>query len=611
MEWLVSDQNGLFAMGTREGTRTRKYHGFLASIAGRLEKNFLAHLDLSIHGTQLWTHAYNSPEQTVFHPDGAKHLQHFQSQPWPTWTWQVPEGILEAQLTALTRGGFEFRLRWSSSTSSVAAPLVVRPLWAMRSLHAVGAQAVHARMEGPLVHFRSRVSQDDAWIHCDRPFDWRPSETWYKNFFYREEHARGYPCNEDLFCAGQFEITLQHGETARLQLRARIPSSKHHDLDETQTQALRSALPSDAHALSDFILHEPPGVVAGFPWFGEWGRDTFIALPGITAGIYPYDPGIISWAVSVLERWSGWIESDGMIPNLITVEGPQWESADGTLWWTHALASLWALGTARPETGLLDLLPGRFGRTLHHAISAIKSGRHKHLSPTREGRLEVTSSHSTWMDAQVNNEAATPRLGALPEINALWFQARCLHELWTRQHKDSFRQEAAALLSQPMEPERCNFVFLYSIPLAPCLFAPSATALTRDAQRLRDVFATPVGLRTLSPDAQKYTAQYCGGAVERDRCYHQGPAWGWLKGHFDMARQRFERVGVTMPEQAHAAPLSSIEGHFAELFDAEPPFQHRGAPAQAWSSACRAEANARRDWKVDEVLTRIIEGHFK
>lgn len=588
-------------MGTREGTRTRKYHSFLASIAGRLEKNFLAHLDLSIHGTELWTHAYNSPEQTVFHPDGAKYLTHFQSQPWPMWTWQVPEGILEAQLTALTRGGFEFRLKWTSSAQSVAAPLVVRPLWAMRRLHAVGAQAVHARMEGPFVHFRSRVSHDDVWIHCDRPFDWRPNDTWYKNFYYREEHERGYPSNEDLFCAGQFEITLQHGESVRLQLRTSAQTSRQQ----------RSALPTEAHALSDFILHEPPGIVAGFPWFGEWGRDTFIALPGIMAGIYHHDPDVISWAVGVLERWSGWIESDGMIPNLITTEGPQWESADGTLWWTHALASLWALGTAKPETGLLDLLPERFGRTLFHAISAIRLGRHKHLQPARGGMLEVTSSHSTWMDARINNEAATPRVGALPEINALWFQARCLHELWSRQHNDSFRQEAEALLSQPMEPERPNFVFLHSIPLAPCLFASNTSAVTRDAHRLRDVFATPVGLRTLSPQAQKYTAQYCGGAVERDYCYHQGPAWGWLKGHYDMARQRFKRAGLAIGDQEPQGPLSSIEGHFAELFDAEAPFAHRGAPAQAWSSACRAEAAARAEWKVDEVLIRIIEGHFK
>lgn len=617
MEWLVSDQHGFFAMGTREGIRSRKYHGFLSGIAGRLEKNLLAHLDLSCHGAPLWTHAYNSPQQPVFHPAQTPRLEHFQAQPWPSWSWDLTEGRLDAQLTALDHGGFELKLTWASHTS-IVAPVVVRPLWAMRPLHALGAQNVVARMEGQSLHFRGHDSHDDVWIFCDRAFDWRPTETWYRNFLYTEEFARGYPHNEDLYCAGQFELTLQHGESVRLRLHSRASHAAGSDLHATMTRPLRSALPATAHALSDFVLYDPPGIVAGFPWFGEWGRDTFIALPGIVAGLHHHDPDIVSWGVSVLERWSAWIDSDGMIPNLITLEGPQWESADGTLWWTHALASLWALGAAKPEFGLLELLPRKFARTLHNAIDAIKSGRHSHLSRDGEGFLNVTSPHATWMDARLDGRAATPRLGRLPEISALWFQARCLHELWTRQHGHLLREEATKLLEFNLEPERPNFVFLYSIPFAPCLFAQSEkaqNAAARDATRLAEKFVTPMGLRTLSPDAPAYNACYRGGAVERDSCYHQGPAWGWLRGHYDMATPRFANLNLSPDTNAasYVAPefLSTIPGHYAELFDAEPPYQLRGAPAQAWSSACAAEAVARRELKVDDVLIRIIEGHFR
>lgn len=606
MEWLVTDQHGLFAMGTPEGTRTRKYHGFLTGIAGRLERNLLAHLDLSCNDLELWTHAYTSPEHPVFHPQGAKHLKSFESNPWPTWQWQLPQGTAGASLVALSSGGFEFSISWKADRDE-AATFAVRPLWAMRALHSLGCTRANARLEGQRVHFVGETKSDEAWITANRPFQWCERDDLIRDVVYQEEAARGYDAREDLHCCGQFTFTLKNGDSMRLRLEAKSTHSPQHAFDQTATSPHRKTLPPIAHALADFMLHEPHGVVAGYPWFGEWGRDTFIALPGLVAGLYKHDPQITSWAIDVLARWSTWIESDGMIPNLIAKEGPQWESADGTLWWTHALASLWTLGVAKPELGLRGVLEDKFARALHHAIEAIEGGRHLHLEPTRDGLLSVTSPHSTWMDARIDGKAATPRIGVLPEINALWFQARALRDLWLRRPLTDIKERAARLLEKPLEPERCNFVFLYSLPLAPIVFAPLKTSIQRDSLRLSKLFATPVGLRTLSPESADYQACYKGAALARDRCYHQGPAWGWLKGHYEMALRRFERSGVNVEStKTPTFSISSVASHCAELFDAEPPYQWRGAPAQAWSLACSAEAHAQDELKMDDTVKKIL-----
>ena len=607
MEWLVTDQHGLFAMGTPQGTRTRKYHGFLCGIAGRLERNLLAHLDLSCHGHELWTHAYNSPDQPIYHPQGEKLLTNFESAPWPTWEWKIPQGTLHANLVALSSGGFEFTLAWNSSGDEKPAPLVIRPIWAMRALHALGGVRTKARVEGERVHFAGHTENDQAWITLNHSYEWRECDDWNRNFAYKEEAERGYDAQEDLHCCGQFEFNLKNGESIRLRLEAKSPHSPQHAFDQSFTPTRRKNLSPTTHALADFMLYNPDGVVAGFPWFGEWGRDTFIALPGMVAGLHEHDSKSVNWAVNVLTRWSAWINSDGMIPNLIAKEGPQWESADGTLWWTHALTSLWGLGVAKPELGLSALLKDKFARTLHNVIEAINGGRHLHLEPTSEGLLSVTSAHSTWMDARIDNVAATPRTGLLPEINALWFQARALHDLWLGRRSTDLKSLAARLLENPIEPERSNFVFLYSLPLAPVMFATLKKSIERDSSRLSKLFATPVGLRTLSPESTDYQACYSGGPVLRDRCYHQGPAWGWLKGHYDMARRRFDRYGVNVETtKAPTFSISSVPSHCAELFDAEPPFQWRGAPAQAWSSSCSAEAFVQDKWKMDDALMKTM-----
>jgi len=593
-EWLVADGHGHFAMGTAAGTRTRKYHTFCSAIAGRGERHWLALLDLECHGIGLWTHLYRAEHRDVSHPGGHWYLSKFQVQPMPEWLWDLPQGKLTAKLNALESGGFEYLIEWTPRTRGEEAPLTIRPFWAMRSLHQLGSPRVEAKPEGNAIAFvAAGANQEEnrfTILVDDHPYEWRApldeSARTYRNFSYPEESRRGYPHVENLSVAGQIELQIKSRSIVRLVL---VPPTV------KQESALASKPLKRSHPLQDFVLENPSGIVAGYPWFGEWGRDTFISLPGIAAGLsHDAKPAvkkeIAQWSTRVLDRWSGWVESDGMLPNLIEVAGPQWESADASLWWTHALASLWAMK-------LIDLKP--FTHRLEIALEAMASGKHKHLRMNRDGLLEVTSPHATWMDARIAGEAVTPRVGVLPEINALWIQARALHAALAKNKSllsDTFSL-CEKVLQMNLEPERSNFVFMHSLPLAPSflLGRKALPYLERDATRLLNEFVTPVGLRTLSPNHADYTPIYDGDSMVRDKCYHQGPVWGWLKGHFEMAAFRFQRAGIQLRELPYTPVVqSTIEGHTAELFDAEPPWSARGTPAQAWSLACSYEAVTRR-----------------
>lgn len=461
---------------------------------------------------------------------------------------------------------------------------------------------------------------------ADGEWSWIDRADWYRRFRYSDEAERGYPSDENLFTAGEFKTELG-SSPVRLRLAREIEVFPETGLVEK----------SPRPAVEDFVLKYPAGIVAGFPWFGEWGRDTFIALPGVAQGLLEAggDPGDVQgWSAEVFARWGQWIHVSGMLPNLIEEEGShQWESADATLWWCHAAAAVWMM-SLHPQSSFAGI-EKRLTPTLSAAISSIRAGSHLFLREQEDGLLEVTEPHTTWMDARIDLIPVTPRTGALPEINALWFQARCLQALWANAGKGLSRTAMSELTElgrrclrlAETETERPNSVFLHSVPLAPFFvlgkIAPEvAREENADFLRLRERFLTPVGLRTLSPADSKYHSRCVGTQRERDLAYHQGPAWGWLGGHYEMAKDRLRdrlkaegraREMPTFPEPDLDEALSEmvmksmpIENHIAELFDAEPPYSARGAPAQAWSLACRIEARARKRLGSDARLTEIL-----
>lgn len=560
---------------------------------------------MTCNGQALWPHEYQSADGPMIHPPTSHRTQagYRLSETGPSWSWEQSEGTLEFSVAAREAGGIALSWRWDARTgTSGPARLSLRPICAMRGLHGLGGQswiADAACEPGTLVWRESKRGLEPLFVRMHGPLRWRMEPSWYYGFRYPEEEARGYACTEDLFSAGVYEGLLEPGQSATLHMAA---AAAELSADQAATTRIRRLEP-----LLDFALIHPAGVVAGYPWFGEWGRDTFISLPGIVAGWRRrggFAHEVFGWARAVLSRWGEWVFREGMIPNFLdTGRVPQWEAADSTLWLCHALAALWSFSLSDPEARPGDL-SDEFLPLLDRALHAIHTGSHRFLRVNSEGLLEVTSPHATWMDARVEGRAVTPRTGALPEINALWFQAHFLKWLWSEQRPEEMAGLEAlgqkALERCSPEPGRPNRVFLHSIPLAPSFILNRRDSRDQDLRELEAGLLTPAGVRTLAPGFPGYRARCEGRPEQRDRVYHQGPVWGWLGGHYDMAKNRSAKN--------HRAEefVELISGHAPELLDAEPPFTPRGTPAQAWSLATREEALGRERLGTDRKLTEIL-----
>ena len=590
-EWLVTDRTGGFAMGTASGVRTRKYHGFYQRIASRGRWSGLADLDLALDGVGLWPHRYRGGANDVA---PAKFLEGAA----PEWSWAQPGGWLTFRVSPAPGEGIRLAWNWRSrrGASGGRHRLEIRPFFACRDLHGLGGAEWTLQGTGSRVHRVGPLRISESGV----PAHWHRQPLWFEDFFYGEEERRGYPAVERLFSEGVWEVPLAPGQDS---FELLVEFDRHRDAVEP--------LASIESRVADFMLIDPPGICAGFPWFGEWGRDSFIALPGIVSAHLlerPGDGSIWNWAEGLLEEWGRWIESDGMLPNVLGPSGePQWESCDATLWWIHSLAALWSIALRDPKRE--EAFRVRFAGMLQAGIDSIERDRHRHLRLLENGLLEVSGGFTTWMDARIGDRPVTPRVGVLPEIQALWFQALVLAHLWKVRQipREELARLAAAALSASHEHDRPNRVFLHSIPLAPSFVFGLEAELRRDWEVIAGDFLVPVGLRTLRRSSQGYCPSYFGDQETRDRAYHQGTVWPWLGGHAEMAHARLpgDRPGPACPGLSGEMD-SLIPGHLPELADGDQPHRYRGAPAQAWSLACREEFRFRERFALDSGLRSVL-----
>jgi 4-alpha-glucanotransferase len=346
-----------------------------------------------------------------------------------------------------------------------------------------------------------------------------------------------------------------------------------------------------------YALDDPPGVLAGFPWFGEWGRDTFVSLPGIALAWCRLDEAAAGgWSSRLLERWSRWIEREDMLPNFLGPAGStHWESADATLWFTHAVAALWSYGERLPalRASAEAALPA-----VEAAVRGIVAGRHRYLRVEGDGLVSVTGDRTTWMDANVDGAAVTPRNGRLPEINALWAQAHVLLALAGGRGAPAARRLADLALEVREAEPRPHRVFLGSLPLAPGWRRGGAPFLAAELAALSAAgLSTPVGPRTLAAGAPDYRGRYEGDQRARDRAYHRGAVWPWVSAHWAMTAQRAggEWVGAARAAWEELRRRAPIEDQLPEMCEGDPPHAPVGAPAQAWSVAAWEE------WRWREV----------
>jgi len=616
-EWLEADGLGGFASGTASGLRTRRYHGLLCAArtppTGRalLVAAVEAWVDLGRGPRALTSHRY---DPGVTHPDGVARLAAFTPEPWPTWTYELEDGARVVHELFVPRDAAEVVLRWRLE-GAPRGTLTLRPLLAARDAHALRREGagfdLSTRLEGASVRWRP----DPAWpgIVARASGRFRHEPLWYRSFLYEVERARGYDHVEDLGAPGVFEHDFARGP-AGLVLAAELgeapvlPLFDGAPLDvgdlferERERRVRTSALERAAEA---YLVRRGRGrsLIAGYPWFTDWGRDTFIALRGLLLA-----RGETRAAADILLAWAEHV-SEGMLPNRFPDQGdaPEFNSVDASLWFVVAVEE--TLGAAR------ELAPAE-QRQLEAAVRAILSG---YAGGTRfgiradeDGLLACGEPglQLTWMDAKVGDEVMTPRVGKPVEIQALWLRAlafggrygrrlRALGERAARAFEPRFWSDEHGYLHDVVDCDhvrgavdaslRPNQVFALG-GLGPSLVAPGRTRAALDV--LEAELVTPLGLRTLAPSDARYRGRYAGAPLERDRAYHQGTAWPWLTGPFVEAWVRDRGAGDEAKAAARERFLAPLRahldlaglGHLSEVADGDAPHTPGGCPFQAWS----------------------------
>jgi predicted glycogen debranching enzyme len=620
-EWLEADGLGGFSSSTVAGWRTRRYHGLLTPAvtppSGRavLVAGFDATLELQGTAIPLSTQHY-APD--VLHPLGYELLRDFTIEPWPTWIWTLPGGGSLTQELCVPRERSMVALRWRLGGATGPARLRVRPFLAGRDSHALHRQNPTFRMDadidGESVRWQGYAGLPAVLSVANA--EYRQDPVWYRQFLLTEERARGFDHLEDFPSPGEFTWDLAQGEAVWM-LAAIGLTGAELGAGSAQTQATRlfqaeaarrSKFPTGlARAADAYLVRRGAGqtIIAGYPWFTDWGRDTFIALRGLCLAQDRLDD-----AGAILRQWANTV-SEGMLPNRFVEAGdaPEFNSVDASLWYVIAVHEyLHAMDRAGG-------VPESTRAALDEAVTAILRG---YARGTRYGigmdqdgllRAGVPGVQLTWMDAKVGDWVVTPRIGKPVEIQALWINALLIGAVQDQSWSPLARRALASFRERFPDPASGGLFDVIDVDHVPAtadarirpnqIFAvgglPHPLLEGSQARRVVDLVEqrlwTPVGPRSLAPGEPGYAARYEGGPVERDASYHQGTVWPWLAGpfieawvraHGDTPAARTEaRARFLTPLLAHLGTAGL--GHVSEIADAEAPYTPRGCPFQAWS----------------------------
>jgi predicted glycogen debranching enzyme len=620
-EWLEADGFGGFASGTVSGIRTRRYHALLLTAtlppAGRmvLVNGFDAEIETADGATAALSTQRYAPG--VDNPDGATRLVGFTVDPWPQWTY-VFEGGTVIQEIFVPHNTTSVVLRWRWESAGAPPPrLTVRPFFSGRDFHSLHHENKAFRFEP------ETTSEGERWHFYDGlpPVLARSNGTyhheasWYRNFLYDEEAARGLDSTEDLAAPGRYEFNLADGPAVLIFAANGLieavstpptPLELAIQLADAERKR-RAAFPTSRHRAADaYLVGRGSGqtIIAGYPWFGDWGRDTFISMRGLCLAT-----GRLREAREILTAWAGLV-SHGMLPNCFPDHGeePQYNSVDASLWYVIVVHEFLELAKAQPDFDTQETV-------LLSAVDAILTG---YSVGTRYGIRADTDGllacgepgvQLTWMDAKIGSWVVTPRIGKPVEVQCLWLTALGLtarHDpIWQETFENGcasfderfWNEELGCLYDvidvdhQPGKVDasiRPNQIFAVGgLPLA-LLEGNGAELVVRMVEKH---LWTPMGPRSLAPGEKDYAPHYVGGPAQRDAVYHQGTVWPWLAGPFIEAWVRVH--GETPEVRAKARELfleprlASLDlaglHHVPEIADAAPPYTARGCPFQAWS----------------------------
>ena len=608
-EWLQADGRGGFASGTVGTVPTRRYHALLLTSTtpptGRM---------VLVNGIEAWVEqaAGNTPISTRRDASGeivsdlSQTILRFMPEPWPSWRFRLADGEELTQEILVDPIGGDTVLRWRGT--SPEAVLHVRPLLSVRDYHALHHEnpAFDAKPNVVAGNVSWRPYQGPPAVACLTNGTYRHDLAWFRGVLYAAERERGLDFVEDLASPGIFSWRLADGEAVML-LRAGDGLAVRATGAATRifaTEAARRAATLDRLdcAAETYLVDRPPGstLVAGYPWFTDWGRDTFIALRGLLLGT---SRG--AQAEAVLLSWSDLV-SKGMLPNRFgDDDAPEYNTADAALWYIVAVHDLLA------QPGLGAQTPPRLRAAVEAILEGHVHGTRFNIGMDEDGLLRagVLGHQLTWMDAKVGDWVVTPRIGKPVEIQALWYNALRIASAWNPRWSDVAARAKASFLQRFADTVtgglldvvdadhvagavdrslRPNQIFAVGgLPFA--LLEGEAGRPVLDC--VESKLLTPLGLRTLSPDDPHYVPHYVGSPSQRDGAYHQGTVWPWLIGPFTQAWLRVNgdtQATRALARQRFVAPLTAHLntaglGHVSEVADGDAPHRPGGCPFQAWS----------------------------
>jgi predicted glycogen debranching enzyme len=629
-EWLCTNGIGGFASGTVAGSLARRYHGLLvAALAPPLGRTLLAaKLEETLtYGGVTWELGANRWQSGAVTPEGHRFIERFCLESGgPVWTYACADALLEKRVW-MEQGANTTYVQYRLLRGFAPAALEIKALVNYRDYHAT-TRAVGWRMQvevapgGLVVTAFDGARQLRLMAEGARA---EPSQEWYRGYELRREAERGLDHYDDHLHAGTFHASVAPGASITVVLSAerepaldregawrrqeRYAAATLARWEKTATEALRAPawVPQLVLAADQFVVRRPLpaspeglSVIAGYPWFGDWGRDTMISLPGLALAT-----GRPDVARRVLATFARFIDR-GMLPNRFPdgAAEPEYNTADAALWYVEAVRAYHAATEddaflAQLYQGLNDII-GWYRKGTRYGIGQDQADGLLHSG---EAGVQLT-----WMDAKAGDWVVTPRTGKPVEINALWHNALRAMAVFARRLKRSpgdWEAEAARVaagfdrfwnaaegccfdvLDGPSGNDaavRPNQIFAVSLPSSPLSPDRQRNVVEVCAKRL----LTSFGLRSLDPRHPDYKGHYRGGPRERDGAYHQGTAWGWLLGPFALAH--FKVYGDKGAALALLEPLGRHLGAYGvgslgEVFDGEPPFAPGGCPAQAWTVA--------------------------
>lgn len=615
-EWLEADGLGGFASGTVAGVRTRRYHALLLAATtpptGRmvLVSGFDAWLQTAAGPQALTTQRYTP---NTLYPDGQWHIVAFDTEPWPRWRFALADGTALEQELFVPHGRAAVVLRWRLPARVPGALLRLRPLFAGRDYHAL-------HHENPAFRFAAtghggervfRPYDGVPAIHSLADGDWADEPTWYRRFLYVAEQERGLDAVEDLASPGVLSwaigaageaVWILAADDALAGLDTADPRALAEQLADAERRRRRFASRLQ-RAADAYVVRRGGGrtLIAGYPWFTDWGRDTFIALRGLClAG------GRLDDARDILVAWAGTV-SQGMLPNRFPDRGaaPEFNAVDASLWFVIAAGEYLQTGHA----GAADA--ARLRAAIEAILDGYAAGTRFGIRADADGLLAAGEPgvQLTWMDARVGDRVVTPRSGKPVEVQALWLNALAIAGRWAPRFAAPLARGRAAFAARFWNGARDCLFDVVDVDHRPGTADPSLRPnqilaigglplALLDGERARRVvdtverqLLTPLGLRSLAPAEAGYAGRYEGDGPRRDGRYHQGTVWPWLIGPFVDAWLRVRGDGAGARAEARrrflAPLLAHLDdaglGHVSEIADGDPPHTPRGCPFQAWS----------------------------